>query len=168
MDLQRVRFSRDGKYLFAQDESSIFVLQRDPYQLLFRFDAEDAKPAEWSPDSTRIVFYTPKLHVEEWGVAQQKLLSAHEIVVKDDCVQTVLSPDGRTLACVTAGEVIEMSGKVPFNLSLIDTESGQPIFQKNDFFAGDVYSVWLWLVATRSAWQMIPSSAPSPRMETIS
>src|SRR6266566_3200911 len=146
MDLQRVRFSRDGKYLFAQDESSIFVLQRDPLQLLFRFDADDAKPAEWSPDSTKIAFYTPKLHVEEWGIAQQKLLSAHEIVVKDDCIQMVLSPDGRTLACVTAGEVIGMSGRIPFNLSLIDIESGQSVFQKNDFFAGDVYSVWLWLI----------------------
>jgi hypothetical protein len=146
MDLQRVRFSRDGKYLFAQDESSIFVLQRDPFQLLFRFDAENAKPAEWSPDSTKIVFHTPKLHVEEWGVAQQKLLSAHEIVVKDDCFQTVLSPDGRTLACVTASEVIGLTPTVPFNLSLIDTETGQSIYQKNDFFGASVYSVWLWVV----------------------
>lgn len=146
MDLQRIRFSRDGKYLFAQDESSIFVLQRDPFQFLFRFDADSAKPAEWSPDSTKIVFHTPKLHVEEWGVAQQKLLSAHEIVVKDDCVQTVLSPDGRTVACVSAGEEIILAGKIPFNLSLIDTESGQSIYQKNDFFETNVYSVWLWLL----------------------
>jgi WD40 repeat protein len=144
MDLQRVRFSRDGKYLFAQDESSIFVLQHDPLKFLFRLDADEAKPAEWSPDSTKIVFYTPKLHVEEWSVAQQKLLSAHEIVVKNECVQTALSPDGRTLACVMAGEPVNMTGPVPFNLSLIDTESGQSIYQKNNFVSASVFTVWAW------------------------
>ncbi len=39
-----------------------------------------------------------------------------------------------------------MSGRIPFNLSLIDIESGKSVYQKNDFFAGDVYSVWLWLI----------------------
>jgi WD40 repeat protein len=146
MDLQRIRFSRDGKYLFAQDESSIFVLQRDPFKFLFRFDADGANSAEWSPDSAKIVFYTPRLHIEEWGIGQEKLLSAHEIVVKDECIQTVLAPDGRTLTCVTAGEVIETTGKVLFDLALIDTESGQTIFQKKDFFTGSTYSVWLWAV----------------------
>ena len=146
MDLQRLRFSHDGKYLFAQDESSIFVLQHDPLKFLFRFDAENARPAEWSPDSTKIVFYTPKLHFEEWSVAQQKLLSAHEVVVKDDCIQTVLSPDGRTLACVTTGEPIYLTSSIPFNLSLIDIESGQSIYQKNSFFSADAYSVWLWAI----------------------
>ncbi len=144
MDLQRVRFSRDGKYLFAQDESSIFVLQHDPLKFLFRFDADDAMPAEWSPDSTKIVFYTPKLHIEEWSVDQQKLVSAHEIVLKDQCIQMALSPDGRTLACVIAGEPSSMSGIVPFNLSLIDTESGQSIYQKNNFVTATTYNVWTW------------------------
>ena len=144
MDLQRVRFSRDGKYLFAQDESSISVLERDPLQVLFRFDADDAKPAEWSPDSAKIVFNTPSLHVEEWSVTQRKLLSAHEIVVKDECIQTVLSPDGRTLACVTAGETDYPTGTVPFNLSLIDTESGQSTYQKSRFVTASLYSIWRW------------------------
>ncbi|HEX7159232.1 MAG TPA: M48 family metalloprotease, partial [Edaphobacter sp.] len=146
MDLQRLRFSHDGKYLFAQDESSIFVMQRDPYKLLFRIDADDAKPAEWSPDSARIVFHTPKLHTEEWSVAQQKLVSAHEIVVKDDCIQTVLSPDGRTLVCVTVGEYGELTGLIPFNLNLIDTESGQSIYRKNAFFQTTAFEVWTWLI----------------------
>lgn len=145
MDLQRMRFSRDGKYLFAQDESSIFVMQRDPFQFLFRFDADNAKPAEWSPDSTKIVFHTSKLHTEEWGVAQQKLIAAHEIVVKDDCIQTVLSPDGRTLACVTAGEVSWATRTVPFNLLLLDVESGQSIYQKNAFLTPNVFSVLDWV-----------------------
>lgn len=145
MDLQRLRFSPDGKYLFAQDESSIFVMQRDPLKFIFRFDADNAKPAEWGPDSTKIVFYTPKLHVEEWSITQQKLLSAREIVVKDDCIQSVLSPDGRTLVCVSVGVVYGFS-VVPFNLALIDTESNQVIYQKNDFLHSSAYSLWTWIV----------------------
>jgi len=146
MDLQRIRFSRDGKYLFAQDESSIFVLQRDPLKFLFRFDADKAKPAEWSPDSTKIVFHTPKLHIEEWSVSQQKLQAAHELVVKDDCLQTVLSPDGRTLACVTTGAFIAMTGSIPFNLLLIDAENSQIVFQKDSFFYTSFFNVWTWLI----------------------
>jgi WD40 repeat protein len=146
MDLQRLRFSRDGKYLFAQDESSIFVLQSNPLKLLFRFDADDAKPAEWSPDSTRIVFHTPALHVEEWNVAQQKLQAAHEVVVKDDCLQTILSPDGRTLACVTMSDFFDLTGTIPFNILLIDTGSNEVVYQQKDFFHTSSYVIWDWMI----------------------
>lgn len=146
MDLQRLRFSPDGKYLFAQDESSIFVMQRNPLQFLFRIDAEDARPAEWSPDSSKIVFHTPRLHTEEWDVAQKKLIAAHELVVKNTCVQTVLSPDGRTLACVTLGEYVGLTGTIPFNLLLIDTQSEEVVFQKDSFFLTNPLSVWNWLI----------------------
>jgi WD40 repeat protein len=144
MDLQRLRFSPDGKYLMAQDESSIFVLQREPLKFLFRFDAENAYPAQWNPDSTKIVFHTPKLHVEEWSVAQQKLQSAHELVVKDSCLQTVLSPDGRTLACVSAGELDAHYATVFLNLSLVDVETGQVVLLNKDFFDASAYSLWIW------------------------
>jgi hypothetical protein len=59
MDLERLRFSRDGKSILAQDESSVFVMSRDPLKILFRFDATDSMPAEFSPDSQHIVFHTP-------------------------------------------------------------------------------------------------------------
>ena len=77
MDLQRVRFSRDGKYLFAQDESSISVLERDPLQVLFRFDADDAKPAEWSPDSAKIRSSTPQAFTSRSGVSPSGNCSRH-------------------------------------------------------------------------------------------
>ena len=101
MDLEQLRFSRDGKYILAQDETSIFVLNREPYQPLFRFDAEDALPAEFTPDSQRIVFHTRGLHTEEWSIADRKLMASHEPLSQHDCIQTKLSPDGRTLFCVS-------------------------------------------------------------------
>jgi hypothetical protein len=148
MDLQKVRFSRDGKYLFAQDESSIFVLQREPLKFLFRIDADSAEPAEWSPDSSKIVFHNSRLHVEEWSVAQQKLAAAHEMVIKDSCVQTVLSPDGRTLACISFGDSGNLSG-FTFNLALIDTETNQVVFRKNSFYALNTYGALYYLSLMR-------------------
>jgi len=144
MDLDSIRFSPDGKYVLAQDESSIFVLDATSNKLLFRFDADDAWPAQWSPDSKRVVFHTPKLHIEEWDVEQQKLRVAHELVTKNDCVQTALSPDGRTLICVTFGELVELTRRLPFDLYLLDTESGQQLFAKKDFAGVGGYTAYFW------------------------
>ena len=92
MSLQHLRFSRDGKYILAQDESSIFVLSRDPYKLLFRFDAEDSLPLASAPTPRASSFNTPRLHTEQWSVTTQKLIAAHEPVARHDCLQTELSP----------------------------------------------------------------------------
>jgi WD40 repeat protein len=129
MSLQRLNFSRDGKSILAQDESSVFVLSRDPYKLLFRFDTEDALPARFSPDSQSIVFQTPRLHTEQWSVRNQKLIAAHEPVARHDCLQSELSPDGRTIACLSWGDYGNN-----LNLSLLEAESGQVIFEKKPFF----------------------------------
>lgn len=129
MSLQHLRFSRDGKNILAQDESSVFVLSRDPYKLLFRFDAEDSLPARFSPDSQSIVFNTPRLHTEQWSVTTQKLIAAHEPVARHDCLQSELSPDGRTVVCISWAEF-----GLGFNLALLDAESGQVLLEKKPFF----------------------------------
>ncbi|HEX7285492.1 MAG TPA: M48 family metallopeptidase, partial [Candidatus Angelobacter sp.] len=60
-DLFHIQFSGDGKYLLAQDESSVFVLSREPLATLFRIDALDAHNAQFSPDSRSVVFYDEEL-----------------------------------------------------------------------------------------------------------
>jgi len=129
VNIEHLRFSRDGQYILAQDESSIFILSRNPFRELFRFDAERAMPADFTPDSKQIAFYTPNLHVELWNIAQQKLVSAHEVVTQEHCLQTLLSPDARTLICIAypAAE---------FNLRvlLIDVETGRVVFEKKNWF----------------------------------
>lgn len=144
MDLQRVRFSPDAKMLLAQDESSIAIFNRDTGKLQFRFDADGAKPAQWSPDSKRIVFHTPSLHVEEWDVAQQKMLSVHEMVVKPDCVQTFLAADGKTLACIELA-VSEFDGSIQFHYDLFDVATNQLVFQKKSFFITNFLNVINWI-----------------------
>ena len=55
--LENVRLSPDANYLLAQDEMKIHVLSRDPLKLLFSIDAPGAKMAQFTPDSSDVVFY---------------------------------------------------------------------------------------------------------------
>jgi len=153
MSLQRLRFSRDGKNILAQDESSVFVLSRDPFKLLFRFDAEDSLPAQFSPDSQHIVFHTPLLHTEEWSVPEQKLVAAHEPVARHNCLQSGLSPDGRTLFCVSMTDL-----SYYLDLSLLDAETGQVVFQKKDFYFWLYNYFSLLLAFNRSPHNLLPFS----------
>lgn len=122
-DINHLRFSPDGKYLLAQDDSGINVLSRQPFQSLFRINAADVRPAQFTPDSRQIVFHTPNMRVEFWDIAQQKLKSAREAVVRKTCLQTTLSPQGDILACLDS----DMA------LNLIDVHTGSSIFEKKSF-----------------------------------
>ena len=132
MDLEQLRFSPDGNFILAQDETSISVLSRAPYKQLFRFDAEDALPAEFSPDSKRIVFHTPGLHTEEWSIADQKLIASHEPISRNDCIQSKFSPDGRTLFCISLRDGDD--GIYFLDLTALDAATGSVVFQKKGFF----------------------------------
>ena len=118
-----MRFSPDGKYLLAQDDAGISVLTRAPLASLFRIHAPDAFAAQFSPDSREIVLYTPNLRVETWNIATQALTSANEVVLRNSCMQTALSPDGKTLACLNDDT----------NLLLIEVSDSSLIFEKKSF-----------------------------------
>lgn len=128
-DLTRLLFSPDGKYALAQDRSSIFVLGRSPLRLLFQIDAEDADPASFSADSTRISFSSPSMRVEEWDVITRQLLAAHEVLTYQPCQFHLLSPDGQVMACILNTTRIENLG-----LTLWDVDSGNVIVQQDDAF----------------------------------
>jgi WD40 repeat protein len=137
-DFTNARFSPDGQYAVAQDESSIFVLTRRPFAFLFRIDAPGAQPAAFTPDSKEIVFSTQELRVEDWNVAARKRVSVHELVVQDGCVQSLLSPDGNTLAClIERGQnTSESSVSLPYlDLEIFDVSSGDSIFAKKEFLS---------------------------------
>jgi len=44
-DVDHLKFSPNGEYILAQDSSTIYVVKRDPFTLLFQFEAADAMPA---------------------------------------------------------------------------------------------------------------------------
>ena len=136
-DLARLKFSPDGKWVLAQDDSSVYVFEREKLAYWFRFDATDAYPAQFSPDSSAIVFYDPNYRVERWNVASKQREWAHELALSSTgCFQTELSPDGLSLACATP----------TLGLRVYDVVGGAVMFEKDAFIEPtnwDLYILWL-------------------------
>jgi hypothetical protein len=132
-DITHLRFSPDGKRVLAQDDTGINVLTREPFKPVFRIDAPEADEAQFSPDSQYVVFSTSDLRVEIWSVAEEKLSEAHEVVVRKTCLQSLLSPDGRTLACLDEN----------FALDLFDVRSKAQVFQRKEFYTPDPFFLFL-------------------------
>ncbi|MFN2531612.1 MAG: M48 family metalloprotease, partial [Pyrinomonadaceae bacterium] len=129
-DIRHLRFSPNGQYLIAQDDSGINVLSREPFAMLFRIDTpDDTYFANFTPDSSEIVFYTGNLHVERWSVTEARQVEAKEIVIRKGCLQTQLSPDGKLLACLG----------VDFDLNLIQVQNGETLWRKTDFYAPNYF-----------------------------
>src|SRR4029077_8442044 len=80
--------------------------------------------AMFSADSQTVSFYTPGLRVETWSLADQQRIELHDMVVLKGCRQTVLSPDGKFLACFNG----------TLDLLVYDLESGQPVLEKKSFY----------------------------------
>ncbi len=133
-DIHRIRISPDGKYVLAQDESNVFVLTRRPLQTLFRIAAPDAGPAQFTPDSRGIVFQIAGLEVsprvERWDIDKQKRVEVHEVFIREGCLSSALSPDGKTLACLTHQKSDE---GLDLALDLYDTASGTSLWHKKDW-----------------------------------
>jgi hypothetical protein len=129
--LWNIRFSPNGRYVLAQDEESISVVDKDETRVLFRIDAPDVQEAQFTPDSSEVVFHDSNLRVERWNVASGKRTAVHELVVYDGCNQTLLAPDARTLVCIN----INVHSDSPrMSLRLIDVESGKPYFENPSFY----------------------------------
>jgi Putative Zn-dependent protease, contains TPR repeats len=138
-DINLLRFSPDGRYVLAQDDSGINVLRHEPFAPLFRIDAPEALPAQFSPDSQDVVFTTDALRVEVWSIAEQKLKSAREMFIRKGCLQSLVSPDGKTLACLDTD----------LDLNLYDVQTGQVVIQKKSFYTPDLRTIQLFqLLAT--------------------
>jgi peptidase M48-like protein len=123
-DLKLVQFSPDGKYLLAQDQGSIFVLSRAPLENLFRIEAPEAGPGQFTPDSRFIVFDDDELRVERWDIAAQHRTEVTQLALPGECAQRLLSPTGEVMACV--GEENE--------LQLIEVATNQILLKHKDIY----------------------------------
>ncbi len=139
-DIRNFRFSPDGKYLLAQDSSSIFVLTREPLANLFRIDAPGAEDAAFSPDSHFVVFSPEWLKVERWNIAEQHLEDVHELYVRGGCVQSAVSPDGDYLGCLRP----DPETYFPLTFTLYDLSTGDPVFTKKDLLGPLARNAALW------------------------
>jgi len=134
--LWRIRFSPDGRYVLAQDEGSITVMDKDGAKPLFRIDAPDAYAAQFTPDSSSVVFHDPKLRVERWSVPAGKRTAVNELVVYDGCHQSLLSQDGKTLVCTHFGV---HDGAPRISLHIVDVDTGKFLLDKPNFYESPPY-----------------------------
>jgi WD40 repeat protein len=123
-DIKNLKFSPNGEYSLAQDDASIFVFANNPFEYLFRIDAAEAYHAQFSPDSKKILFLTQGLRVEEWNIDDEERTGVHEMALPEGCLSSVLSHDGKLLACVNRH----------LDLSLIDVGSGTLVLTEKAYF----------------------------------
>ena len=131
--LRQLRFSPDGRYVFAQDDSEITLLTVEPFTILFRIPTRDAIEAQFTPDSRSVVFVSSSVRVdaekialaksaaqvERWSLTEHTRAAATTLPSLV-CGTEKLSPDGGVLACV------DLKGALHF----IDIASGRTLFAK--------------------------------------
>ena len=105
-DITNIKFSQDGRFLLAQDESGINVLRREPFEFLFRIPALGALPAIFHKDSSRVIFVSSVSRVEIWNIESRARERMWEPAENEICQgSTIVSPDARYLACLTVAQV---------------------------------------------------------------
>ena len=129
-DIEHFRFSPDGRYLLAQDEGGIYILNREPLQFVFRIDAPNAERAQFSPDSQQVVFFHPSLRVESWNIQHQEQTSMTDVPALRGCRQTALSADARHFACLGND----------LSLKVYQVDGGETVFNTERFLDFGGYS----------------------------
>jgi len=134
--LRQLRFSPDGRYVLARDDSEIAILTVQPFTVLFRIPAANATDAEFTTDSRQVIFVSSVSRVnsrgiqyvksaarlEHWGIAGRTRVNYRDLPAMA-CGSDALSPDGRYLACN------DFAG----TLSLVDVDRATTIFEKREF-----------------------------------
>lgn len=133
-DIWHVAIANDGKYLLAQDDFAITLIQREPLKVAFQIPTTDARPASFTTDGKFVMFGTDSLRFEKWSIADAKPVEIRELVLRRDCWEQMFSSDGKFLACVD----------YDLGLSVIETETGKRIFQKKAFAQLNPFELILW------------------------
>jgi hypothetical protein len=136
-DISHFAFSPDGKHFLAQDDFAITVVRREPLQVAFQIRAPEAKQASFTPDGEFVVFGTESLRYEKWSVADKKPVQVRELVLRRDCWEQGLSPDGKYLACVDYAT----------NLSVLETQTGKKVWEKKEFYGLSFWEFLTWITA---------------------
>ncbi len=98
--LQELRFSPDGKYILVQDDSTIYLLTRDPLSVRFQIDARGVPPARFSRDPQKLIIATRAMGVEWRALPDGAILGTTVLASGKPCYDAQLSPQGDLYACI--------------------------------------------------------------------
>jgi WD40 repeat protein len=122
-DVHYLRFSPDGKFLLAAKGQSLFIFTRDPFALLFRIRAPDARQPSFTPDSKAVAFTSAGTRLEVWDLASQKRVRIDEPKLSSICSDELVSSNVRDLACLRGDGTLD----------LVHLPSGALILEKKRF-----------------------------------
>ncbi len=134
-DVQKIKFSNDGKFLLVVDDFAITVIDRVNLKTLRQIPAEDVLYAYFTEDNSQVVFTTDNLRFERWDVASGNALEVRELVLRRNCWEHTMSPDGNYLACVD----------LETNINVIETKTGKKIWEKKKFYPLSFFEYISWL-----------------------
>ena len=101
-EIVSLSFSPDGNLILARDESTVFVIRKEPYETLFQIDAPNLNVAQFTVDSKSVLLLTPDLRYEKWDIATRSPVLVRELYIRGGCNEIKLSPTGKVLACYEA------------------------------------------------------------------
>lgn len=119
-DISHIEFSRDGRWVVAQDGAGVSVLSAEPLEMRFRIPIDGARPAQFTPDSRQVLVHTPSQRIERWDLDSRQRVDVLEMAGKQRCLASRLSPDGRLLGCVDVG----------FDVLVVDVATEEVLFRK--------------------------------------
>jgi WD40 repeat protein len=97
---RRLRFSPDGKYILAQDDSGIRIFTRQPLEEKLYISARLVFPAVFTADSQNVVIVGANLEIAVLSVDGNAKADARPFSSSvKTCLAAVLSPVGNALAC---------------------------------------------------------------------
>lgn len=135
-DLTALRFSPNGQWIAALDNAGATVLTHRPFAAAFRIPSRDAIAVHFTPDSSHVVLRTATNRVELWNVSTRARVWAREVITHPVCLQSALSPDAQTLACIDTD----------FSFQLYDVATGAKRFTKKEFVSRSPGSMLLLLL----------------------
>ena len=138
-DVSHFAFSADGSFLLAQDDFAVTVIAREPLRVHFQIPVEEANEASFTPDGRFVVFTTKNLRYERWSVADRKPVEVRELVLRRDCWEHKLSPDGNYLACIDTSTTI----------NVLETRTGKRVWEKKAFYPLTGFEFFFWLASTK-------------------
>lgn len=138
-DVNGLKYSADGKKLLVLDDFAVTIIDRESGKVTNQIPAEEVSEAYFAAGTDQVVLLTGNLRFERWDLIKGEPLEVRELVLRRNCWEEKLSPDGNYLACVDQAT----------NINVIETKTGKRIWEKKEFYPLSYFEYVTWL--TRSS-----------------